>query len=105
MFKNFLNLDDLVREASEESSTCRDILEISDRVKISDPKNDFVKDKRDYPKSVATFPKKTEANSTVGATFSPYKMSNTFGAKDDLNDVECYQCHKNGTLCERMSRN
>ena len=34
VFKNFLkNLDDVVREAREELSTHRDILEISDRVK------------------------------------------------------------------------
>ena len=41
----------------------------------SEPKKDFGKDKRDYPKSVATFPKKIEANSTSGATFSPDKKS------------------------------
>jgi hypothetical protein len=43
---------------------------------------------------VETFSKKTEANLTLGATFSPYKKSGTFGAKDDLKDVECYKCHK-----------
>ena len=42
------------------------------------------------------FPKINEANSTSGETFSPYKKSGTFGAKDDLKDVECYKCHKNG---------
>ena len=45
---------------------------------------------------MATFPKKTESNSTSGATYSPYKKSGTFGAKDDLKDVECYKCHKKG---------
>ena len=38
------------------------------RVEKSEPKKDFDKDKRDYPESVATFPKKTEANSPSGAT-------------------------------------
>ena len=36
--KTFENLDDVVREAREELSTYRDILEISDRVKKSEPK-------------------------------------------------------------------
>jgi hypothetical protein len=49
---------------------------------------DFVKDKREFSKSVATFAKKTEANSISGTTSIPYKKSGTFGAKDDLKDVE-----------------
>ena len=36
--RTFENLDDVVREASEELSTYRDVLEISDRVKKSEPK-------------------------------------------------------------------
>jgi len=44
--------------------TYLDILEISDRVKKSEPKKEFGKEKREDPKSVATFPKKNEANST-----------------------------------------
>jgi len=63
-------LDDVIREASEELSTYRDILEISDRFKKSESKMDFGKEKQDYPKSVATFPKKTKANSTVGETLA-----------------------------------
>ena len=43
-------------------------------------------------------PKKNEANSTLGATFSPYKKSGTFGTKDDLKDVECFNCHKTGIM-------
>ena len=89
-------MDDVIHEAREELSTYRDILEISDRVEKSEPKKDFGKDKRDYPKSVATFTKETEANSTSGATSSPYKKSSTFGAKDDRKYVECYKCHKKG---------
>jgi len=58
----FENLDDVVREACEELSAHYDILEISDRVKKPEPNKDFGKDKRDYPKSVATFPKKTQSN-------------------------------------------
>ena len=86
---NDKNLDDVVREAREQFSTYRDILEIFDRVKKSEPKKEFGKEKREYPKSVAIFPKKNEANSTLGATFSPYKKSGSFGVKDDLKDVEC----------------
>ena len=62
--KTFENSDDVVRESREELSTYRDILEISDCVKKSEPKKDLGKDERDYPKSVSTFPKKAEANST-----------------------------------------
>ena len=94
--RTFENLDDAVREAREELTTYREILDISDRVKKSEPKKDFGKDKREFSKSVATFPKKTESNSTSGATYSPYKKSGTFGAKDDLKDVECYKYHKKG---------
>ena len=69
---------------------------VHDRVNKSEPKNDFDKDKRDYRKSVATFPKKPEAISTSGATSGPYKKSGTFGGKDNLKDVECYIYHKKG---------
>ena len=86
-------LCDVIREAREELSTYHDILEISDRVKKSEPKMDFGK-KRDYPKSVAIFRKKNEDNSISGISFSPYKKSDTFGAKDDLKDVQCFKCHK-----------
>ena len=56
------NMDDVFREAREELSNYREILEILDRFKISEPKKEFDKDKRDYLKSVATFSKKNEAN-------------------------------------------
>ena len=46
--RTFENLDDVVREAREELSTYRDILEIADHVKKSEPKKDFGKDKKDY---------------------------------------------------------
>jgi len=90
--RTFENSDDVIREAREELSTYRDILEVSDHVKIYEPKKEFGKEKRDHPESVETFPKKYEAKSIVGRTFSPYKKSGTlFGAKDDLKDVECYK--------------
>jgi len=60
--RTFENLDDAVREAREELTTYREILDISDCVKKSEPKKDFGKDKREFSKSVATFPKKTESN-------------------------------------------
>jgi hypothetical protein len=95
--RTFQNLDDVIRAESPRKCiflSCYS--EISDRVKKAEPKKEFGKEKRDYPKSVANFPKKNEANSTSGATFSPYKKSGTFGVKDDLKDVECYKCHKLG---------
>ena len=64
--RTFENLDDVVREAREELSTHCDILEISDRFKKSEPEKEFGKEKREYPKSVANFPKRNEANSTSG---------------------------------------
>ena len=71
-------------------------------MKKSEPKKEFNKEKRHYPKSVATFPKKYEAKSTSGELFSPLQeIWDTFGAKDELKDVECYKCHKNGTLCNK----
>ena len=54
--------------------------------------------KRNETILVTTFLKKYEVNSTSGATFSLYKKSCTFGAKDDLKDVECYKCHKRGVV-------
>ena len=47
----------MIREPREELSTYHDILEISDRVKKSEPKKKFGK-KRDYSKNVTNFPKK-----------------------------------------------
>ena len=69
-----------------------------DRVKKSEPKMDFDEEKREYSKSVTIiFPKISEANSTSGAFFNPYKNYYFFlGAKDDLNDVKCCKCHKTG---------
>ena len=72
------------------------ILENLDRVKKSEPKKEFGKEKREYPKGMATFPKKHETKSTSEANFIPYKKSGTFGVKDDFKDVECYKCHKKG---------
>ena len=54
-------------------------------------------EKREYPKSVVTFPKKNEANPTSGATFISNKKSGTFDVKDHK-DVECYKCHKTGIM-------
>jgi hypothetical protein len=94
--RSFDNLEDVIRETREELKTYRKLSDISDRAKKSEPKKDFGKDKREFSKSVATFSKKSEANTTSGATFSPYKKSGPSGVKDDLKDVECYKCHKKG---------
>ena len=58
--KTLKNLDDVVWESLEELPTYRDILEILDRVKKSQPKT-TLEEKQDYPKSVTTFTKKNEA--------------------------------------------
>ena len=60
------NLDDVVREAHEEWPTYRDILEISDRVKKSEPKNEFTKEKKDHSQSVSSFKKKAKLNRQWG---------------------------------------
>ena len=70
-------------------------------MKKSESKNEFGKEKRDYPKSVATNPKKNEANSITGATFSPHKKSGTFGAKDNL---KVLQMPQKGVLFDQMPR-
>ena len=54
------NLDDVVREAHEEWPMYCDILEISDRVKKSEPKNEFTKEKKDHSQSVSSFKKKAK---------------------------------------------
>ena len=83
-------------EAREELSTYRDILEISDRVKKSEPKKEFTKEKKDYSQSASSFKKKGEANSSTGASFSGYKKPASFSAEKDMKDVECFKCHKKG---------
>ena len=47
----------IIREAREVLSTYRDILKISNRIKILEPRKDFTKDRRDIPKRnrVGTF--------------------------------------------------
>ena len=44
-WSQFETLDDVIREAEEELSTYRDILEISDRIKKVEPRNNFPKEK------------------------------------------------------------
>ena len=56
--KTFEILDNVVQETCEELSTYRDILEISDRVKKSEPERDFGKETRDS----GDFSGKSEAN-------------------------------------------
>ena len=90
------NLDDVVREACEELPTYRDILEISDRVKKSEPKKEFTKEKKDYAQSVSSFKKKVEAHSSTGASFNGYKKPGSFSVEKDMKDVECFKCHKKG---------
>ena len=53
--RTFENLDDVVREARGELSTYRDILEISDRVKKSEPKKEFGKVYKEF----GDFPEET----------------------------------------------
>ena len=51
--RSFENVDDVVREVREELPTYRDVLEISDRVKKSEPEKEFTKEKKDNSQSVS----------------------------------------------------
>ena len=64
------------------------ILEISDRVKKSEPIKEFTKDKMDYSQSVPSFKKKGEANSSTGASVSGYKKPGNFSVEIDMKDVQ-----------------
>ena len=94
--RSFENLDDVVRDAREELHTYRDIMEISDRVKRPEPKEEFTKEKKDYSQSASSFKKKGEANSSTGASFSGFKKPASFSVEKDMKDVECFKCHKKG---------
>jgi hypothetical protein len=47
-------LDDAIREAREDLSTYRYILEISDRIKEVEPKIEISKPRKDFPTAVET---------------------------------------------------
>ena len=79
----------------------RDILEISDRVKKSEPKKEFLKEKKDYDQSASSFKKMGEANSSPGASFSGYKKPESFSVEKDMKDVECFKCHKKGQYANK----
>ena len=53
--------EDVICKAREELSTYRDILEISDRIKKVEPRQDFPNDRKDTPKAVSHFEKRGES--------------------------------------------
>ena len=53
--RSFDTLEDVIREAREELSTYRDILEISERIKKVEPKKEFSKPRKDFPTAVSNF--------------------------------------------------
>ena len=82
-------LEDFIREAREDLSTHRDILEISDKIKKVEPKKDFSKPRKDFTTAVSNFNKGDE--STFPARASPEgfeKSRSTSPRVDDLKDVE-----------------
>ena len=54
-YRSFDTLEDVIREAREDLSTYRDILEISDRIKKVEPKKEFSKPRKDFPTAVSNF--------------------------------------------------
>ena len=53
--RSFDTLEDVIREAREELSTYRDILEISERIKTEEPNKEFSKPRKDFPTEVSNF--------------------------------------------------
>jgi len=72
------------------------LIEISDRVKNSEPKTEFIKEKKDYFQSVPSFKKKGEAKSSSGASFSGYKKPGNFSVEKDMKDIEWIKFLKKG---------
>ena len=104
--KSFENLDDVVREAREareELPTYRDILEISDRVRKSEPKKEFTEEKKDYSQSTSSFKKKArrlimENPIDLGQDLAPEDdllEGSTIGVFPDLNLEAWEACHFN----------
>ena len=53
--RSFDTFEDVIREAHEDLSTYRDILEISDRIKKVESKKEFSKPRKDFPTAVSNF--------------------------------------------------
>ena len=51
--RSFDTLEDVIREAREDLSTYRDIMEISDRIKKVEPEREFSKPSKDFPTAVS----------------------------------------------------
>ena len=93
--RTFETLDNIIREAREELSTYRDILEISDRIKIVEPRKDFSNDRKDVPQVDSNFKKRGEITFSAGASPGGFKKSESPTPRvEDLKDVECFKCHK-----------
>jgi hypothetical protein len=82
-------LEDFIREAREDLSTYRDILEISDRIKKVEPKKEFSKTRKYFPTAVSNFNKGDESTFPAGASPEGFKKSRSTSPRvDDLKDVE-----------------
>jgi len=87
----FETLDDVIREAREELSTYRDVLEIYHRIKNLE----FSEPRKDFPTAVSNFKKEGESTSPVGDSPGGFKkLGSPTPRFDDLKDVECFKCTK-----------
>ena len=60
--RTFETLEDVIREAREELSTYRDILEMSDRIKKVESKKEFSKLTKDFSTAISNFKKGAKVN-------------------------------------------
>ena len=89
----FETLVDVMTETRHELVNYRDIIEISERIKRPKPKKDAKDWSADGPISKKQgFTSKTPS----GASFAKETKVCYSGKTMDLNDVECFKCHKKG---------
>ena len=77
-------------ESRAELSNCRDIFEITDRVKKAEMK----KEKRDPPYSSAVVKKIADTKASGGSVL--FKKKGNLTNVVDMKNVECYRYHKKG---------
>jgi len=94
--RSFDTLEDVIREAREELSTYRDILEISERIKKWNLKRNFLNPEKIFRQRFQIL-KGGENTFSAGASPGSLKKSGSLSSRvDDLKDVEYFKCHKKG---------
>jgi len=83
--RSFDTLEDVIREAREELSTYRDMLEISERIIEVKPKKEFTEPMKDFATAVSNFKKGSENAFSAGASPGSFKKSGSSSSRvDDL---------------------